>query len=207
MLKTDNNPLLDFSGLPRFSDIRSEHVRPALDQVLAELREQREKLFGNVSEFSWDSFVLPMEEMDEMLHRMWSPVSHLNAVMNNETLRAAYNECLPLLSEYGTELAQDERVYSAYRQVAERVDFANLPAAQQKIVNNALRDFRLAGAELNDADKKKFKQNQTRLAELTSKFSENVLDATNAWELVLTDKQQLTGLTDFAINMARQSAE
>jgi oligopeptidase A len=207
MLKTDNNPLLDFSGLPRFSDIRSEHVRPALDQVLAELREQREKLFGNVSEFSWDSFVLPMEEMDEMLHRMWSPVSHLNAVMNNETLRAAYNECLPLLSEYGTELAQDERVYSAYRQVAERVDFANLPAAQQKIVNNALRDFRLAGAELSDADKKKFKQNQTRLAELTSKFSENVLDATNAWELVLTDEQQLTGLTDFAINMARQSAE
>ena len=207
MDKTEINPLLDFSGLPRFSDIRPEHVRPALDQLLAELRERREQLLGDVSAFTWENFVQPMEDMDEMLHRMWSPVSHLNAVMNNESLRAAYNECLPLLSEYGTELAQDERVYSAYRQVAERKDFAGLTAAQQKIVNNALRDFRLAGAELSDADKKKFKQNQTRLAELTSKFSENVLDATNAWEMVLTDKQQLHGLTDFAINMARQNAE
>ena len=207
MTKSGINPLLDFSGLPRFSEIRPEHVRPALDQLLAELRERREQLFAGVSEFTWDSFVQPMEDMDEMLHRMWSPVSHLNAVMNNETLRAAYNECLPLLSEYGTELAQDERVYSAYRQVAERADFAALSAAQQKIVNNALRDFRLAGAELSDADKDKFKKNQTRLAELTSKFSENVLDATNAWDMVLTDEQQLSGLPDFAINMARQSAE
>jgi oligopeptidase A len=207
MTKTNNNPLLDFSGLPRFSDIRPEHVRPALDQLLAELRQGRETLFSEVSEFTWSSFVQPMEDMDEKLHRMWSPVSHLNAVMNNEALRATYNECLPLLSEYGTELAQDERVYSAYRQVADGEDFASLSVAQRKIVNNALRDFRLAGAELNDADKKKFKQNQTRLAELTSKFSENVLDATNAWEMVLTDKEQLAGLPEFAINMARQSAE
>jgi len=203
----DNNPLLDFTGLPRFSDIRPEHVRPALDRLLAELRERRERLFDTVTEFTWDNFVQPMEDMDELLHRMWSPVSHLNAVMNNESLRAAYNECLPLLSEYGTELAQDERVYSAYRQVAEQEGFTSLSAAQQKIVSNALRDFRLAGAELNDAEKEQFKQNQTRLAELTSKFSENVLDATNAWELVLTNKQQLAGLTEFAINMARQNAE
>jgi len=207
MTKTENNPLLDFSGLPRFSEIRPQHVRPALDQLLTELRHDRENLFSEMSDFTWDSFVQPMEDMDEKLHRMWSPVSHLNAVMNSETLRAAYNECLPLLSEYGTELAQDERVYSAYRQVAEREDFASLSAAQQKIVNNALRDFRLAGAELSDDDKKIFKQYQTRLAELTSKFSENVLDATNAWEMVLGDEQQLSGLPEFAINMARQSAE
>jgi len=207
MTNTENNPLLDFSGLPRFSDIRPEHVRPALDQLLAELRRGRDALFNEVTEFTWSSFVQPMEDMDEKLHRMWSPVGHLNAVMNNESLRAAYNECLPLLSEYGTELAQDERVYSAYRQVAQRDDFTSLSAAQQKIVNNALRDFRLAGAELNEADKKTFKQNQTRLAALTSKFSENVLDATNAWEMLLTDEQQLAGLPEFAINMARQSAE
>ena len=207
MTKEEINPLLDFSGLPRFGDIRPEHVRPALDQLLAELRERREKLFNELTEFTWKSFVQPMEDMDEMLHRMWSPVSHLNAVMNNESLRAVYNQCLPLLSEYGTELAQDERVYAAYRQVAEREDFSALSPAQQKIVNNALRDFRLAGAELNEQDKQVFKQNQTRLAELTSKFSENVLDATNAWELVLTDEKQLAGLTEFAVNMARQNAE
>jgi len=207
MVKTENNPLLDFSGLPRFSEIQPRHVRPALDQLLAELRDRREKLFGEVTEFTWKSFVQPMEDMDEMLHRMWSPVSHLNAVMNNEALRTAYNECLPLLSEYGTELAQDERVYAAYRQVSEREDFSGLSPAQQKIVNNALRDFRLAGAELSENDKQVFKQNQTRLAELTSKFAENVLDATNAWELVLTDEKQLAGLTEFARNMARQNAE
>ena len=207
MAKKENNPLLDFSGLPRFSEIQPQHVRPALDQLLEELRDRKEKLFGEIAEFTWKSFVQPMEDMDEMLHRMWTPVSHLNAVMNNESLRTVYNECLPLLSEYGTELAQDERVYAAYRQVSERKDFPTLSPAQQKIVNNALRDFRLAGAELNEKDKQVFKQNQKRLAELTSKFSENVLDATNAWEMVLTDEKQLAGLTEFAVNMARQNAE
>ena len=207
MAKKENNPLLDFSGLPRFSEIQPQHVRPALDQLLEELRDRKEKLFGEIAEFTWKSFVQPMEDMDEMLHRMWTPVSHLNAVMNNESLRTVYNECLPLLSEYGTELAQDERVYAAYRQVSERKDFPTLSPAQQKIVNNALRDFRLAGAELNEKDKQAFKQNQKRLAELTSKFSENVLDATNAWEMVLTDEKQLAGLTEFAVNMARQNAE
>ena len=207
MAKKENNPLLDFSGLPRFNEIQPRHVRPALDQLLENLRDRREKLFGEVTEFTWKGFVQPMEDMDEMLHRMWTPVSHLNAVMNNESLRTVYNECLPLLSEYGTELAQDERVYAAYREVSERKDFPTLSPAQQKIVNNALRDFRLAGAELNEKDKQVFKQNQKRLAELTSKFSENVLDATNAWEMVLTDEKQLAGLTEFAVNMARQNAE
>jgi len=207
MTNSGINPLLDFTGLPRFSDIKPEHVRPALDQLLNELRSRREQLFSGAGTYTWDSFVQPMEDMDEKLNRMWSPVSHLNAVMNNESLRAAYNECLPLLSEYGTELAQDERVYSAFRQVFDRKDFQDLTAAQQKIVKNALRDFRLAGAELGAADKKIFKANQTRLAELTSRFSENVLDATNAWEMILTDEKDLSGLPEFAVTMARQSAE
>ncbi len=205
--KKINNPLLDLSGLPRFGEIKPEHVQPALEQLLTDLQWRREQLFKTVAAFDWDSFVQPMEDMDEQLHRLWSPVSHLNAVMNNDELREAYNACLPLLSEYGTELAQDERVYRAYRQVASSSEFSSLTAAQQKIVNNALRDFRLAGAELNDDDKKSFKANQKRLAELSSKFSENVLDATNAWEMIVSDQQQLNGLPEFSIDMARQSAE
>jgi len=207
MTKAEKNPLLDFSGLPRFGDIKPEHVRPALDQLLAELRQQREHLFAEDRQHNWDNFVQPMEDMDERLHRLWSPVSHLNSVMNNDELRQAYNECLPLLSEYSTELAQDERVYRAFRQVAGSDEFTGLSTAQRKIVTNALRDFRLAGAELSADDKKLFKANQKRLAELSSKFGENVLDATNAWEMVLTDEAQLAGLPEFAINMARQSAE
>lgn len=210
MAKTENkpaNPLLDFTGLPRFGEISAEQVRPALDWLLADLRARRERLFETVREFSWQNFVQPMEDMDEQLHRMWSPVSHLNSVMNNDALREAYNACLPLLSDYATELAQDQRVYSAFRQVAEREDFGELSPAQRKIVTNALRDFRLAGAELSDADKQAFKQNQKRLSELSSRFAENVLDATNAWDMVLTDEDRLAGLPEFAVGMARQSAE
>ena len=195
------------SGLPRFSAIRAEHVEPAVDATLAANRAAIERLLADVRAPTWDSFVQPIEDMNERLGRLWSPVSHLNAVMNNEALRAAYNNCLPKLSDYGTEIKQDERLYRAYKAVAARPDFAGLTPAQKKIIDNILRDFRLSGAELNDADKKRFKDIEQELSSLQSKFEENVLDATNAWELFITDEHDLAGLPENARAAARQAAE
>jgi oligopeptidase A len=204
-MDTHNNPLLDFSGLPRFRDILPEHVKPALDALLAENRRQREALLTQ-TRFTWDSFAQPMEDMNERLSRLWSPVSHLNAVMNNDALRTVYNDNVPRLSEYYTELAQDERMYAAYKQIAASPEFAALTQAQKKIIDNTLRDFRLAGAELPPEKKARFKDVQTELVTLSSKYSDNVLDATEAWELILTDEADLAGLPESARAMARQSA-
>src|SRR6266481_5643709 len=217
-----DNPLLDFaertgpegsapapaaSRLPRFSAIRPEHVRPALDRILTENRDARERLLANTSQHSWDPLAGPMEDMQERLQRVWSPVVHLNAVMNSERLRAAYNEGVPLVSDYSTELGQDERLYAGYKSIAARPDFARLSPAQQRIIKNSLRDFRLAGAELAPKDKERFREIQRELSTIASKFSENVLDATQAWELVLTDPNDLAGLPPSALQMAQQAAE
>ncbi|MFL6623743.1 MAG: oligopeptidase A [Sulfurifustis sp.] len=201
------NPLLAFSGLPRFGAIRPEHVRPALDHILTENRSARERLLANNSSYTWDNLAGPLEDLQERLHRVWSPVSHLNAVVNSELLRAAYNEGVPRVADYSTELAQDERLYGAYKAIAARPDFAALTPAQQRIVKNALRDFRLAGAELPPKAKERFRTIQTELSSLTSKFSENVLDATQGWELVLTDPKDIAGLPESALAMAKQAAE
>jgi oligopeptidase A len=202
-----NNPLLDFTGLPRFGAIRPEHVRPALDYVLDTNRRELEERLASTTEYTWDNFAQPLEDMKERLNRMWSPVSHLNAVMNSEELRAAYNEGLPRLTEYYTALAQDERVYAACKAIAASPAYAAFSPAQKKIVDNTLRDFRLAGAELPPDKKARFKDIQKELATLTSRFSENVLDATQAWELHLTDERDLAGLPGSARAMARQAAQ
>jgi oligopeptidase A len=207
MESSNANPLLNSTGLPRFREIRPEHVAPALERILAENRAARDRLLAATTHYTWDNLAGPMEDMHERLQRAWSPVSHLNAVVNSEELRAAYNAGVPLVTEYGTELGQDERLYSAYRAIAASPEFAGLTLAQQKVIQNALRDFRLSGAELNGADKDRFKQMQIELSTLASKYAENVLDATQAWELVLTDPAHLAGLPPSALAMARQAAE
>ena len=201
------NPLLDFTGLPKFSAIRPEHVEPALNQVLAENRAQVERLLAVTREFTWADFVQPLEDMDERLGRMWSPVTHLNAVMDSEALREVYNRCLPKLSEYQTELAQDERLYRGYKAVADRPDYEQLTQAQRKIIENTLRDFRLGGAELSACDKQRFKAIQQELAALNNRFSQNVLDATQAWALWITGEEDLAGLPESARAVARQAAQ
>lgn len=205
MTATDNNPLLDFSGMPRFRDIRPEHVTPALDWLLADNRRRRDELLAQ-SSFTWGNFAQPLEDMSERLARLWSPVSHLNAVMNNDALRTVYNDNLPRLSEYYTEMAQDERLYAGYRGIAGSAEYASLTQAQKKIIDNLLRDFRLAGAELSADKKNRFKEIQKELSGLSSTFSDNALDATDVWELWITDKADLAGLPESAVAMARQSA-
>lgn len=202
-----NNPLLTPSALPRFSQILPEHVEPAIDQLLAEARAAVQQLLAENRRYSWDNLIAPLEDCDDKINKAWSPVSHMNSVVNSEELRAAYNACLPKLSEYATEMGQNQALYEAYRSIAESPEFARFDTAQQKIVDNALRDFRLSGVAL-DADKQaRFKDICQELSQLASRFEENLLDATNAWTKLVTDAEQLAGLPETALTLAQQAAE
>ena len=201
------NPLLDLTQPPRFSAILPAHVSPALDQVLAENRAGLAQLIAGGSSPTWENFVQPIEDMRERLVRVWSTVSHLHAVMDSKPWREVYNAGLPRVTDYFTELAQDERVYAGYRTIAASPEMARLSQAQKKIIENTLRDFRLAGAELPAMKQARFKILQQEMAALRSKFSENVLDATQAWDLVITDEKDLAGLPESARAMAKQDAQ
>lgn len=201
-----SNPLLNQDGLPRFSEITPEHVKPAVEQLLAEGRAQVGQLLAAHESYSWDNLIAPMEEMDDRINRAWSPVSHLNAVVNSDALRKVYNECLPLLSAYGTDLGQHEGLYQAYRQIADGAEYQQLDAAQRKIIDNALRDFRLSGIELPQKQRDRFKEIMQQLSELSSKYSDNVLDATNAWHKQVRNEALLAGLPESARSLARQTA-
>ncbi|MDQ2696660.1 MAG: oligopeptidase A [Pseudomonadota bacterium] len=200
------NPLLDTADLPAFSAIRPEHVEPAIDALLARNRARLEELLAGTG-YTWDSLIRPIEEMDDDLNRAWAPVRHLNAVMNCEALRAAYNACLPRLSEYATEWGQNEDLYNAYRSIAGGCEYPRLDAAQKKVIDDALRDFRLSGVALPAQAKARYKAIMQELSTLSAKFSENVLDATQAWRKPITDERQLAGLPESAMAGARQAAQ
>lgn len=198
------NPLLNMTGLPAFSKIRPEHVEPAIDALMDACRETIRTLTANVVTPTWESFIEPIEESDDRLSRAWSPVSHLNSVLNSDALRSAYNACLPKLSAYATEVGQNEDLFQAYRMVVEQ---EGLDAAQRKSLENALRDFHLSGVDLPAEKKARYKEINHELSNLTSKYSENVLDATNAWSKRIDDEDLLAGLPDSAKDLARQTAE
>ncbi|HHH13164.1 MAG TPA: oligopeptidase A, partial [Thiolapillus brandeum] len=200
-----DNPLLQQEGLPPFSRIRPEHVEPAIDLLLAENRAGVKRLLAEVERPGWHDFIEPLEEMEERLSRAWSPISHLHAVMDSEALRAAYNACLPKLTDYGTEMGQNRELFEAYREVAEKG--GDLGRAQRKLLENALRDFRLSGVDLPEEKKARFRQLSSELSELTTRFEENLLDATNAWQKLVTDEAELAGLPESARDLARQMAE
>jgi len=202
-----DNPLLGLTGLPPFSMIRPEHVEPALDAILAECRARVAQLLTDNTTYSWANLVQPIEDVEDKLSRAWSPVGHMNSVMNSEALRTVYNACLPKLSEYGTEMGQNEALYQAYKQIADGHEYARLDTAQRKIIDNAIRDFRLSGIALDPAQRKRYKALMQELSTVQAKFEENLLDATNAWKLQITDKARLAGLPDSAIGLAKQTAE
>ncbi|KAB7624479.1 oligopeptidase A [Alkalilimnicola sp. S0819] len=201
------NPLFQTEQLPPFSRIRPEHVEPAIDTLLAENRATLATLLGGERAYSWENLIEPLEAMNDRLAKAWSPVSHLNAVMNNEELRAAYNACLPKLSDYGTELGQNRHLFEAYRQIRDSAQWAGLSDAQQASIEHALRDFRLAGVDLPEADKERYRAISQRLSELSSKYQENLLDATNAWHKHIEDAEALAGVPDSALGVMRQEAE
>ncbi len=199
-----DNPLLNLTGLPPFSRIRPEHVEPAIDRLLAEGRALVRSLLESRGPHSWQSLIEPLDLADDRLGRAWSPVSHLNAVLNSDALREAYNACLPKLSEYATEMGQNEALFAAYKAVAEQS--SSLDAAQQKVLEHALRDFRLSGVDLPPEQKARYKAISQTLSRLTSQFSDNLLDATNAWSKRITDEAELSGLPESALGLARQVA-
>jgi len=201
-----SNPLLELHGLPPFSSIRPEHVVPAVEQLLAEARLRVRDLLESNTHYTWENLVEPLEAMDDRINRAWSPVSHMNAVVNTEALREAYTACLPVLSDYSTEMGQHEGLYRAFRQIADGPEYTRLDTAQKKIIDNALRDFRLSGIELDQAARDRYRAIMQELSTLTSKFSDNALDATTAWHRKIDDEALLAGLPATALALARQTA-
>ncbi len=198
------NPLLDTSSLPRFADISPEHVVPALTQLIAEQRHKLDALLDDIPDPDFDSLVAPLEEMEHELSRVWSPVSHLQGVLGSRAWRDAYNEALPLLTEYGTELSQNTRLQQAYAKVDELLP-ADASDARRSTVAQALRDFRLAGVDLPESDKARFREIMQSLAATQANFEHNVQDSSDAWSLHIGDHHELDGLPQQAL--ARAAAE
>ncbi len=198
------NPLLAEGPLPEFGAIQPAHVEPAVRGLIEAQRAEVARIEA-LEAPGFATVVEPLEQMRHRLARIWSPVGHLNAVMNSEPLRAAYNACLPLLSDYQTDLAQSERLYAAYRTIGER-EAASLAPEQRAVIEHALRDFRLAGVALDPARKARFKEVMMQLARLGARFDENVLDATNAWSHAVGDAGQLRGLNEVIVEQAARRA-
>ena len=205
MDRLTDNPLLEFSGLPRYADIRPAHVTPALDLLLVEARAAVAR--AEQAPPAWDAFVAPLEDATERLGRAWGQVSHLHAVLDSAELRAAYNENLPKLTQFWTELGHNEALFAKYRALRAAPEFSALTPARQRIVDNALRDFRLGGAELPASAKPRYAQIQDELAGLGAKFSENLLDATNAFSQVIEDEARLAGLPADIVQAAKRDGE
>jgi oligopeptidase A len=204
---TDNNPLLDFSGLPRFAAIGPQHVTPAIDALLAEARATIDRVAVDASTPSWDTVVEPTADALDRFDRAWSAVRHLNAVVNTPELRDAYNENLPKVIAFFSDLSQDLRMYERYRALYAGAAFAALDAPRRKLVENELRDFKLGGAELDDAGKARLKEIHAELGEVTTRFEENLLDATNAWGHYGEEETALAGIPHEVVAAARAAAQ
>lgn len=201
-----SNPLLTEFDLPPFSEIKPEHVKPAIESLIDECKKAVEEAVA-VEAPSWQSLVLAIDKVDDRLGKAWSPVSHMNSVLSSDELRDAYESCLPILTEHGTWVGQHKGLNEAYKKLAASDEYATLNTAQKKVIENTLRDFKLSGVDL-DADKQqRYGEIQTRLSELSSKFSNNLLDATNAWQKVISEESELEGLPDSAKAAAKQMAE
>ena len=201
------NPLLDFTGLPRYTEITPEHVTPAIDQLLAENRALIERLAADTASPTWDSFAQPLEDANERLSRAWGQVSHLHSVLDSPELRAVYNENLPKITQYYAELSQHEGLYRKFKALAASAEYPTLSPARRRIIDNELRDFRLGGAELPAEQKARFRAIQEELAKLSAKFEENLLDATNAWAKYVTDETELEGVPEDVKQMFAEQAQ
>ena len=203
----EDNPLLDFSGLPRFGEIRPEHVTPALDVLLADAQAAIDRALDPQTPATWTDVVEATERATEPLSRAWGIVGHLNAVADTPELRAAYGENLPRVTEFWSSVGQNLALFEKYKAIAASGDFAALSHERKKILDNALRDFRLSGAELPEQSKPRFMELQERQAALAKAFSDHVLDSTNAYTYVAKTDAELAGLPDDVVQAARQAAE
>lgn len=202
-----SNPLLNFEGLPLFDAIRPEHVTPAIGTLLDRCKSVVAKLEAPMAEITWDNFVTPLDDCTEQLSRAWGIVGHLSAVVDTPELRAAYNENIPRITEFWTSLSQNQALFEKYKALANAASFGSLSPARRRVIENTLRDFRLGGAELPDEKKKRFAQIQEKTASLSTRFSENILDATNDFELLVEDASELKGLPEDILLAARAAAQ
>ena len=201
------NALLDQRDLPRFADFAPEQVAPAVSQMIAEARQALDQAVAPATPPTWEAFHLPLQRATERLGRAWGMVRHLNSVLDSPTLRQAFNEQLPAVTEFWTQLGQHQALFAKYRDLRNGPAYQALDAEQRKVVDNELRDFRLGGAELVSPERERYAAVVEELARLTQRFSENVLDATNAFELVITDRARLEGLPADAIDAAAADAK
>ncbi len=193
--------------LPAFSQINPENVEAALTRILQRHRERLTHLLEQKGPFTWENLLQPLEEDDDELHLFWSPITHLNSVVNSNAWRAVYKACIPKLSEFGMEIMHNVQLFHAVQSIAESSEFAQLDQAQQKIIQHTLRDFRLAGVHLDTKAKQRFADLNKQLSQLQTTFQENFLDATQGWERLIVDAAELAGITPHAISAAKQAAE
>ncbi|MDO9919380.1 oligopeptidase A [Glaesserella parasuis] len=201
-----SNPLLNNTGLPKFSQIQPEHVVPAIEQLIQQCRDTIEQV-SQIDTPTWENFYLPQAITGDKLSRAWSPVGHLNSVKNSSELREAYQACLPMLSEYSTWVGQHQGLYQGYVKLKNSPEFATYSLAQKKAIENSLRDFELSGISLPADKQKRYGEISARLSELSSQFSNNVLDATMGWDIVIDDDADLKGLPESALEGAKLSAQ
>ncbi len=201
------NPLLDFSGLPRFAAVTPAHVRPAIDHLINECRATIDAIGNSTETPTWENFVTPLDDVTERLARAWNVASHLNAVVNSPELRDAYNGTLPTVTQFWTELAQDARLFAKYKALRSDGAWANLDQTKKQSLDNTLRDFRLGGAELPADKRARFAAVEEEMSTLSAAFNDNVLDATNAYACFIDDKSELAGLPADVIATARAAAE
>lgn len=201
-----NNPLLQKHSLPAFDKIQLKHIKPALDSVLSQNRIKLKHLLAQKT-FNWHTLMTPLSEMENRLHEMWSPVSHLNSVMNSTKLRKIYELCLQEITLYETELDHNIQLFRAVKSIKQSLGFKKLHPHKQRVINNCLRDFKLSGVTLPEEKKKEFMALEQRLAELSNQFSNNILDATHAWHAHITKKNELSGIPEQFIEQARTLAK
>lgn len=199
--------ILDISGLPKFSQIDISDVEPAIRSIIKENSEKLEKLLNTDKEIVWAELITELETMDNRLSRVWSPISHMNSVVNTDEIRKAHDNCLPMLSSYSTEMAQNSKLYSAYKSIKDSEQFKNLEQSQKKVIDNALLRFKMNGVALDEKDKQKFKEIKKNLSSLKSKYEQNVLDATQAFRIHIEEKTELKGLPEFVRELAKQAAQ
>jgi len=192
-------------GLPLFSSIEPAQIKPAIEKAIAKCKLEIDEVVAS-KDYSYANLVLRLEEVDDNLSKMWSPVSHMNSVVSSDELREAHDACLPLLSEYGTWVGQHEGLYNAYVAIKDSNEYANLDEQRQKVIDNAIRDFTLSGVALPSEEKKRYADIQAKLSELSSTFSNNVMDATMGWSKHVTDESMLAGMPESAKDAAAQAA-
>jgi oligopeptidase A len=197
----------DATSLPNFTGLDVSSIETDLEALLKHNQAAIDTCVSKNANPTWESLVLPLDQLDDDLNNFWSPIGHLNSVKNTPEIRSAYNACLPKLTQFYTDLGQNKALYQAYKALAESPAAKDLSQAQTEALTHTIRDFELSGVGLEGREKKRYGEISQRLSELGSQFGENVLDATQAWSKLITDDAELSGLPESALAQAKQMAE